>query len=94
MKRFRSLTTSATKNCLFPRRKILNGVAPHPSPLPRGRRVKLENRLRGRGDNRKAIDGIISDRVKYNDCASRFLHYFRKEQLGQLFYEFQRLDAR
>jgi len=26
MKRFRSLTTSATKNCLFPRRKILNGV--------------------------------------------------------------------
>jgi len=41
-------------------------LSPHPGPLPRGKRVKLENRLRGRGDNRKAIDGIISNRVKYN----------------------------
>gem|GEM_PF-6330507 len=66
MKRIRSLTTSATKNCLFPRRKILNGVAPHPSPLPRGKRVKLENQLRGRGDNRQKSHSFISDRVKYN----------------------------
>ena len=33
---------------------------------PRGKRVKLENQLRGRGDNRKKIHSIISDRVKYN----------------------------
>jgi len=32
---------------------------------PRGKRVKLENQLRGRGDNRKKIHTIISDRVKY-----------------------------
>ncbi len=36
---------------------------------PRGRRVKLENQLRGRGDNRKKIHGIISNRVKYNMVA-------------------------
>jgi len=39
---------------------------PHPSPLPRGKRVQLENQLRGRGDNRKKIHTIISDRVKYS----------------------------
>ena len=33
---------------------------------PRGKRVKLENQLRGRGDNRKKIHSFISDRVKYN----------------------------
>gem|GEM_PF-1556626 len=33
---------------------------------PRGKRVQLENQLRGRGDNRKKIHSIISDRVKYN----------------------------
>gem|GEM_PF-4741888 len=41
-------------------------LPPHPNPLPRGKRVQLENRLRGRGDNRKKIDGIISNRVKYS----------------------------
>jgi len=44
-------------------------LPPHPSPLPRVKRIKLENQLRGRGDNRKAIDGIISDRVKYKKLA-------------------------
>jgi len=32
---------------------------------PRGKRVQLENQLRGRGDNRKKIHSFISDRVKY-----------------------------
>ena len=32
---------------------------------PRGKRAKLENQLRGRGDNRKKIHSFISDRVKY-----------------------------
>jgi len=32
---------------------------------PRGKRVKLENQLRGRGDNRKKVHSTISDRVKY-----------------------------
>jgi len=48
---------------------------PHPSPLPRGKRVKLENQLRGRGDNRNKIDTIISDRVKYSLCVSARLHH-------------------
>jgi len=48
-----------------PATKILNGFPPHPSPLPRGKRVKLENPLQGRGDNRKKIHSNISDRVKY-----------------------------
>jgi|GEM_PF-1396346 len=39
---------------------------PHPSPHPRGKRAKLENQLRGRGDNREKILSIISDCVKYN----------------------------
>jgi len=33
---------------------------PRPSPLPRGTLVKIENRLRGRGDNRKNIDSLNS----------------------------------
>jgi len=45
--------------------KIVDSFPPHPNPLPRGKRVKLENQLRGRGDNRKKIHSAISDRVKY-----------------------------
>ncbi len=30
---------------------------------PRGKRIKMENQLRGRGDNRKKIHSIIYDRV-------------------------------
>ena len=33
---------------------------------PRGKRVQMENQLRGRGDNRKKIHNIISNRVKYS----------------------------
>jgi len=36
-----------------------------PSPLTRGKRVQLENQLRGRGDNHQKIHSFISDRVKY-----------------------------
>jgi len=48
---------------------------------PRGKRVKWENQLRGRGDNRKKSHTIISDRVKYNrrrlfgGFESRHVHY-------------------
>ena len=42
-------------------------LPPHPSLLPRGKRAKFENQMRGRGDNRKKIHCIpISDRVKYS----------------------------
>ena len=34
---------------------------------PRGKRVKLENQFRGRGDNRKTIHCVIFDRVKYTN---------------------------
>ena len=32
---------------------------------PRGKCVKLENQMRGRGDNRKKIHSLISECVKY-----------------------------
>gem|GEM_PF-2393976 len=63
--RMRGLTWSEYEpenNALFP---------PHPSPLPRGKRVKLENQLRGRGDNRKKIHNIVSHRVKYKSTSCK-----------------------
>ena len=50
---------------------MMNQKTVDSSPLtltlsPRGKRVKLENQLRGRGDNRKEIHSFISDHVKYS----------------------------
>ena len=39
---------------------------------PRGKRVKLENQLRGGGDNRKKIHSVISNRVKYKYSFGNF----------------------
>ena len=48
------------------RHVFASALTGHPSHLPPWKTVNPENRLRGRGDNRKAIDGVIFDREKYN----------------------------